>query len=78
MVDLPVTALVCVLMLKTKQPLPKNLPMTHGFDLSSSYAYGNHHSDVYKLELFGYPRCSKPESGSSAESQKKRNWQIEM
>ena len=48
-------------MQKTKQHLPKNLLTEHGFDLSSSYAYGNHHSDVYKLELFGYPVAVNPD-----------------
>ena len=60
-----------------KAALAKELAMTHGFDLSSSYAYGNHHSDVYKLELFGYPVAVNP-NRELRRIAKKRNWQIEM
>ena len=40
---------------KNKAKLAQHLAKEHGFDLSNSYAYGNHHTDAYKLELFGHP-----------------------
>ncbi len=40
---------------ENKAKLAQHLATEHGFDLSNSYAYGNHHTDAYKLELFGHP-----------------------
>ena len=62
---------------ENKASLAKELATEHGFDLSSSYAYGNHHSDVYKLELFGHPVAVNPDR-ELRRIAAERNWQIEM
>ncbi len=62
---------------QNKASLAHQLAMTHGFDLSTSYAYGNHHSDVYKLELFGYPVAVNP-NRELRRIATERNWQIEL
>lgn len=62
---------------ENKAALAKELATTHGFDLSASYAYGNHRSDVYKLELFGNPVAVNPDRALRRIATK-RNWQIEL
>lgn len=61
---------------KNKAVLAKELATTHGFDLNGSYAYGNHHSDVYKLELFGHPVAVNPDR-ELRRIAIARNWRIE-
>lgn len=61
---------------QNKAALARELATTHGFDLSSSYAYGNHHSDVYKLELFGNPVAVNPDR-ELRRIATERNWKIE-
>lgn len=46
---------------ENKAILAQQLATEHGFDLSDSYAYGNHHTDAYKLELFGHPVAVNPD-----------------
>ena len=62
---------------ENKAALAQELATTHGFDLSASYAYGNHHSDVYKLELFGHPVAVNP-NRELRRIATERNWQIEL
>lgn len=62
---------------QNKAALAKELAATHGFDLSASYAYGNHHSDVYKLELFGNPVAVNPDR-ELRRIATERSWQIEL
>lgn len=62
---------------ENKAALAKELATEHGFDFSSSYAYGNHHSDVYKLELFGNPVAVNPDR-ELRRIAAARNWQIEV
>ncbi len=61
---------------QNKAALARKLATTHGFDLSDSYAYGNHHSDVYKLELFGNPVAVNPDR-ELRRIATERNWKIE-
>ncbi len=61
---------------ENKAALAQELASVHGFDLSSSYAYGNHHSDVHKLELFGNPVAVNPDR-ELRRIATERNWQIE-
>ena len=61
---------------QNKAALAKQLATAHGFDLSASYAYGNHRSDVYKLELFGYPVAVNPDR-ELRRIATERNWRIE-
>ena len=46
---------------ENKAKLAEQLAAEHGFDLSRSYAYGNHHTDAYKLALFGHPVAVNPD-----------------
>ena len=46
---------------ENKAKLAKQLAAEHGFDLSASYAYGNHHTDAHKLALFGHPVAVNPD-----------------
>ena len=62
---------------ENKAALAQALATEHGFDLSSSYAYGNHHSDVYKLEIFGNPVAVNPDRVLRRIAVE-RNWQVEM
>lgn len=62
---------------ENKAALARELATEHGFDLNSSYAYGNHHSDVYKLELFGNPVAVNPDR-ELRRIATERNWQIEL
>ena len=51
----------CTRLRKNKAKLAEQLAADHGFDLSRSYAYGNHHTDVHKLRLFGHPVAVNPD-----------------
>ena len=46
-----------------KARLVQELAQTHNLDLSQSYAYGDHHSDVALLRLVGNPRAVNPNLG---------------
>ena len=46
---------------ENKAKLAEQLATEYGFDLSTSYAYGNHHTDAHKLELFGHPVAVNPD-----------------
>ncbi len=46
---------------QNKGKLALQLAETHAFDLAGSYAYGNHHTDVHKLALFGHPVAVNPD-----------------
>ena len=45
---------------KTKRILALKLAQNHAIDLSRSYAYGNHQSDIPLLESVGYPFVVEP------------------
>jgi HAD superfamily hydrolase (TIGR01490 family) len=45
---------------RTKRTLAIELAETHNIDLSLSYAYGNHQSDLPLLELVGHPFVVEP------------------
>ena len=62
---------------QNKATLAQQLATTHGFDLHHSYAYGNHHTDAYKLELFGNPVAVNPDR-KLRRIARERNWQIEL
>ncbi len=61
---------------ENKAKLAQELATEHGFDLSASYAYGNHHTDAYKLELFGHPVAVNPDQKLRRIATEK-GWQIE-
>ena len=61
---------------ENKAKLAQQLVTEHGFDLSNSYAYGNHHTDAYKLELFGHPVAVNPDRQLKRIAMEK-DWQIE-
>ena len=61
---------------ENKAKLAQQLATEHGFDLSRSYAYGNHHTDAYKLELFGHPVAVNPDRKLGYIATE-RGWQIE-
>ena len=46
---------------ENKAALVQRLAAEYDFDLSKSYAYGNHHSDAYKLKLVGHPVAVNPD-----------------
>ena len=46
---------------ENKAILVQQLAKEHGFDLSQSYAYGNHYSDAHKLKLVGHPVAVNPD-----------------
>jgi HAD superfamily hydrolase (TIGR01490 family) len=46
-----------------KARLVQELALTHNLDLSSSYAYGDHHSDLDLLRAVGNPRAVNPNQG---------------
>ena len=48
---------------------------THGIDLSRSYAYGNHHSDLALLRLVGNPHVVEPTRPLLDEAQK-NGWPV--
>ena len=61
---------------ENKAKLAQQLATEHGFDLSASYAYGNHHTDAHKLALFGHPVAVNPDR-KLRRIAAERNWQIE-
>ena len=61
---------------ENKAKLAQQLAAEHGFDLNASYAYGNHHTDAHKLELFGHPVAVNPDR-KLRQIATERNWQIE-
>ncbi len=61
---------------ENKAKLTEQLAAEHAFDLSRSYAYGNHHTDAHKLELFGYPVAVNPDGGLRRIAMD-RGWYIE-
>ena len=61
---------------ENKAKLAEQLAAEHGFDLSRSYAYGNHHTDAHKLALFGYPVAVNPDE-KLRRIAKENGWQIE-
>ena len=61
---------------ENKAKLTQQLAAEHGFDLSRSYAYGNHHTDAHKLELFGHPVAVNPD-GTLRRIATDNGWHIE-
>lgn len=61
---------------ENKAKLAEQLAAEHGFDLSRSYAYGNHHTDAHKLALFGHPVAVNPDR-KLWKIAKEKGWQIE-
>ena len=62
---------------ENKAKLVQQLATEHGFDLSNSYAYGNHHTDAHKLALFGHPVAVNPDRKLRRIAAEK-GWQIEQ
>ena len=62
---------------ENKARLVQQLAETHNFDLSESYAYGNHHSDAHKLKQVGHPVAVNPDS-KLQEIATANGWQIEQ
>ena len=62
---------------ENKARLIQRLAETHNFDLSESYAYGNHHSDAHKLKRVGYPVAVNPDR-KLREIAAANGWQIEQ
>ena len=58
-----------------KARLVRQLARTHHLDLSGSFAYGDHHSDVALLACVGNPRAVNPDLNLRMEA-KKRGWPI--
>ena len=61
---------------ENKAKLAQQLATEHGFDLSTSYAYGNHHTDAHKLELFGHPVAVNPDR-KLRQIATEKGWQME-
>jgi HAD superfamily hydrolase (TIGR01490 family) len=55
--------------------LLQELSRTHGFDLSQSYAYGDHIQDSYLLHSIGYPVAVNPSWRLKLQARKHR-WPI--
>ena len=62
---------------ENKAKLVQELAETHNFDLSESYAYGNHHSDAHKLKRVGHPVAGNPDR-KLREIAAGNDWQIEQ
>ena len=62
---------------ENKAKLVQELAETHNFDLSESYAYGNHHSDAHKLKRVGHPVAVNPDR-KLREIASANDWQIEQ
>jgi HAD superfamily hydrolase (TIGR01490 family) len=60
---------------RTKRALAIELAKAHRIDLSRSYAYGNHQSDIPLLELVGHPFVVEPTKPLRRVAQK-RNWPV--
>ena len=59
----------------TKRVLAKKLAKRANINLLSSYAYGNHHSDLPLLELIGHPYAVEPTEPLRNVALKK-NWPV--
>ncbi len=62
---------------ENKARLVQELAEAHNFDLSESYAYGNHHSDAYKLKRVGHPVAVNPDR-KLREIAAANDWHIEQ
>ena len=62
---------------ENKAQLVQGLAEVHNFDLSESYAYGNHHSDAHKLKRVGHPVAVNPDRKLRAIAAA-NDWQIEQ
>ena len=62
---------------ENKAKLVQEFAEAHSFDLSESYAYGNHHSDAHKLKRFGHPVAVNP-NRKLREIAIANDWQIEQ
>lgn len=62
---------------KNKARLVQELAEAHNFDLSESYAYGNHHSDAHKLKRVGHPVAANPDR-KLREIAAANDWHIEQ
>ena len=62
---------------ENKARLVQELAEAHNFDLSESYAYGNHHSDAHKLKRVGHPVAVNPDR-KLREIAIANDWQIEQ
>lgn len=62
---------------ENKAKLAQKLATEHRFDLSRSYAYGNHHTDAHKLALFGHPVAVNPDRKLQRIAAEK-GWLIEL
>ncbi len=62
---------------QNKAELVRQLADTHGFDLGNSYAYGNHHTDAYKLELVGQPVAVNP-NRRLRQTAAKQGWEVQL
>ena len=62
---------------ENKAKLVQELAEAHNFDLSESYAYGNHHSDAHKLKQVGHPVAVNPDR-KLQEIASANDWQIEQ
>ena len=62
---------------ENKARLVQELAEAHNFDLSESYAYGNHHSDAHKLKQVGHPVAVNPDR-KLREIASANDWQIEQ
>jgi HAD superfamily hydrolase (TIGR01490 family) len=62
---------------KNKAILAKQLAGKYGLDLSRSYAYGNHYSDVYQLSLVKHPVAVNPDR-KLRRIANENGWAIEM
>ena len=62
---------------ENKAKLVQELAEVHNFDLSESYAYGNHYSDAHKLKRVGHPVAVNPDR-KLREIAIANGWQIEQ
>ena len=62
---------------ENKAKLVQELAEAHNFDLSESYAYGNHHSDAHKLKRVGHPVAVNPDR-KLQEIASANGWRIEQ
>ena len=62
---------------ENKARLVQELAEAHNFDMSESYAYGNHHSDAHKLKQVGHPVAVNPDR-KLREIASANDWQIEQ
>ena len=62
---------------ENKAALVQQLVKTYNFDLSQSYAYGNHYSDAHNLQLVGHPVAVNPDR-KLRQIATANSWQIEQ